>query len=292
MRRRLPILAWFALALLWGSEWMLTASLPAEPPLLSLAIRYAVAAALLLPWAIRGRIRSEPPRRLLSFALIGAGLLALPQIMLAASANGISPAWSLLALAAVPVLLAIGGHGEITTAVCGFAGVVLLLAGSLTIRPAQLPWLLFPLGGAVVLAWALVRAMAMLEGLPASALGGVLCLQCAVGAVLTAAAAAVLEQQPMLWSGASFGGVLASALFATAAAYILFYWLLRRLGPAKLGMLQWVQLLVAVAESALLTRVRPGWEFLASVLLLGVALGRAFLTQDDERGVMLQITGQ
>ena len=289
--RRLPMLAWFALALVWGSEWILSASLPAQPPLLSLSLRYAVASLLLLPWAMRGRLWQMRARDLLSVAMAGAGLLALPQILLTISAHGISPGWSLLALAAVPVLLAVGGHGEIPTAVCGFAGVVFLVANSLTIRPAQLPWLLCPLGGAVILAFTLARAAALREQLRASALGGALFVQCAVGAVLTAGAARVVERQPMVWSGAQLAGLLGSALIATVATYILFYWLLMQLGSAKLGMLQWLQLLVAVVESAVLTQVRPGWELLAGVLLIGIALRRAWSLPEDERGVMLQITG-
>lgn len=288
--RRLPILAWFTLALLWGSEWILTASLPAQPPLLSLSLRYAVASLLLLPWALRARLWQQRPRHLLKVALIGAGLLALPQIVVVISARGISPAWSLLALAAVPVLLAVGGHGEISTAMCGFAGVVLLVANSLTIHPAQLPWLLFPLGGAVILSSTLARAAAMRDELRPSSLGGALFLQCVVAAMLTAVAARVLEGQPMIWSGAQITGLFASALIATATAYILFYRLLLQLGPVKLSMLQWMQLLIAVLESAVVTRARPGWEFLAGALLIGLALRRAWMTPEDEQGVMLQIT--
>ncbi len=290
MRRHLPILAWFALALLWGSEWILIASLPAEPPLLFLSLRYALASLLLLPWAIRSHVWHQSLRQIVNIASVGAGLLALPQIMVVIAAHGISPAWSLLSLAAVPVFLAVGGHGEITTAVCGFAGVVLLVANSLTIHPAQLPWLLCPLGAAMILSFTLAHAFAMRQDLRASSLGSVLFVQCVVATVLTAAAAAALERTPLAWSGAVVGGLLGSALIATAVAYIFFYWLLLQLGPEKLGMLQWVQLLVAVAESAMLTRVRPGWEFLAGVLLIGIALRRAFLTSEDERGVMLQIT--
>jgi hypothetical protein len=148
--RRLPIrlvtLAWFALALVWGSEWLLTSSLPPEPPVLSLSLRYAIASILLLPWAMRGRVWLLGTRALLQIAMVGAGLLALPQLLLAASAHGISPGWSLLALCGVPLLLAVGGYGEIPIAVGGFAGAVLLVANSLTMHPAQLPWLLLSCG--------------------------------------------------------------------------------------------------------------------------------------------------
>jgi drug/metabolite transporter (DMT)-like permease len=286
----LPLLAWLLLALLWGSEWMLTAWLPAEPPLLSLSLRYAAASLVLLPWALRGQRVQMPRRDLLSVALVGAGLLALPQILLVVSMHGISPAWSLLALGAVPVLLAIGGQGQISTAVCGFGGVLLLLANNLTIHPAQLPWLLCPLAAATILAFTLTRAAAMREQLAGRSLGAALFVQVTVAAALTAAAAAVIERQPLAWSAGQAVGLAVGALLATVAAYVVFYWLLLRAGPARMAMLQWVQLLVAIAESALLAATRPGWEFLAGALLIAIALRRAWMFPEAEQGVMLQIT--
>jgi drug/metabolite transporter (DMT)-like permease len=108
--------------------------------------------------------------------------------------------------------------------------------------------------------------------------------------MLTAAAAAIFERQPMVWSGEQAAGVAASALIATVAAYLLFYWLLLQIGPAKLAMLQWVQLLVAAAESVIVTAARPGWELLVGVILIAVAVRRAWAAPDEEQGVMLQIT--
>ena len=66
----------------------------------------------------------------------------------------------------------------------------------------------------------------------------------------------------MIWSAAQAVGLVASALLATAAAYLVFYWLLLQIGPARVAMLQWVQLLVAAAESVVLSAARPGWESL------------------------------
>ncbi len=44
--RYLPLAAFLGLSLLWGSGWLLRASTPAQPPLRSLAIQYAIAAVI------------------------------------------------------------------------------------------------------------------------------------------------------------------------------------------------------------------------------------------------------
>ena len=282
-----PIAAFLALSLVWGSEWMLAASLPAQPALLSTAARYGVAALLLLPWAVRGRLWRRPLHRLAGCALLGVSILSLPQILIFMSGQGITPAWSLLALALVPVFLAVSGRGEITTAVCGMAGIVFLIADSLTITARQLPWLLCPFGAALLLAWALAGATERLQGM---SLVEALFVQFAVAGLVTGLAAMVAERQAMRWSVVQGVGLLASAVIATVGGYVLFFTLLARLGPATLSMLQWLQTLVAAAESAVLMHVRPGWEAAVGALLVIVALARAFADAGRDRGVMLQIT--
>ncbi len=288
MIARLPILAWFVLALLWGSEWMLAASLPAQPALRSLALRYGAAALLLLPWAVRGRPWRWPLARITAVLATGVGLLAIPQIVTAVAAQHLAAAWSLLALAAVPLMLAVAGSGEIATAMCGFAGVVFLVANGLTIHLPQAPWLLCPLAGALALTWSLKRVMSLME---AAALPAFLFVQFVVAAMLTGTVSPMLEKRSLAWSSSQAIGFLVEVLFATVAAYILFYFVLRKLGPAKVGMLQWLQLLISFAQSALLTQVRPGWEALLGAALVLIGLSRAFIIPEQDRALMLQITG-
>ena len=266
---------------------MLTASLPAEPPLLSLAIRYAVAALLLLPWALRSRCWRLPLRSIGGAVLVGAGLLAIPQILIVMAGRGIGAGWSLLALAAVPILLAIGGHGAISTAVCGFAGVVFLIAGNLEITLSQTPWLLCPLVAAVVLAWTLAHAGQLLQQITISS---ALCVQCVVAAALTAVAAAFFERAPIVWSISVGAGLVGAALIATVGGYFVFYWLLPQLGPVRLSMLQWFQLLLAAAESALLSHARPGWDSALGALLVCLGIYLAFAYPEADQGVMFKIT--
>lgn len=285
--RRASVVLWCLLAVLWGSEWMLQAALPAEPPLHSLALRYAFAAVFLLPWALRRRLGRQPRRRLFDIALVGAGLLALPQVLLATALRGIAPAWSLLALAALPILLAVGAAEAISTAVLGFSGVLLLISPSLQIRLAETPWLLLPLAAVLLLAWTLSHAVQRLLHLPFAT---VLCVQCAVASCITGCAAMALERQGMDWSAAQAGASAAAALGTTVLGYWIFYRLLREAGAMRVGMLQWAQIVLGAGESIVLMHARPGWEAALGAALVCAALLRACRGSDSGRGVMLEIT--
>jgi drug/metabolite transporter (DMT)-like permease len=125
--------AFVGLSLLWGSEWMLMTSIPEQPQLRALAIRYGLSALLLLPAAIRRRLWRRSIRSVAIAVIIGTGILCLPQILLFISSQYLSPAVGLAAMAAVPVLLAISGRFSITTAVGGLAGVLFLMSNGLSI---------------------------------------------------------------------------------------------------------------------------------------------------------------
>lgn len=266
---------------------MLTASLLPQPVLLSLAIRFLLAAVVLSPWAVRERVWQAPLRGLANAAILGAGILCLPQILIVLGSRGVAPSLSLVALAAVPVLLAIGGKGTIPTAVCGIAGVIFLSGSDLNVSIRQLPWLLCPIAAACLLAWALARAE---DGHGGLSIAGSLFIQCVVAASLFGMVSRVFERQPIGWSGPAVAGFAASALLTAVSGYLLFYWLLGRLGAARLSTLQWTQTLVATIESAALMHLRPGWESLAGAALIGIALLRAFSCRDNDQGVILQIT--
>jgi drug/metabolite transporter (DMT)-like permease len=105
--RYLPIATFLGLSLLWGSEWMLTASLPPQPHLRALALQYGIAAGLLLPWAIHRRLWRRPLLSLVHVVIVGIGMLCLPQILIFIGNGRVPPAVSLVALAAVPVWLAV-----------------------------------------------------------------------------------------------------------------------------------------------------------------------------------------
>jgi drug/metabolite transporter (DMT)-like permease len=284
MRNRC-LAAFLGLSLLWGSEWMLTASIPAQPHLRALAIRYGLGALLLLPWTIRRRIWRRPVRSIAIAILAGIGILCLPQILISTSSRNLSPAVGLAAMAAVPVLLAISGRLSITTAVCGLAGVLFLAGNGLGIAMHQIPWLLLPLAAAALLALALTAVEKHLRGI---SIAEALFVQCAISALLLWIVS-LLEHQAVTWSTTAALGFLIDAASMTVGGYLLFYWLLGKSGAATASVLQWTQPLIATVESVVLLHIRPDWAAVLGAILIVAATVGIFLNW-DARGVIIEIT--
>jgi drug/metabolite transporter (DMT)-like permease len=285
--RYLPLAAFVGLSLLWGSGWLLRASTPAQPRLRSLAIQYAIAAAVLLPWAIRRRLWRRPLRSIVTAVIVGLGILCLPQLLIFMSAGKLSPAITVACLAMVAVFLAITGRLAITPAVVGLAGVLFLLDRGLDISVRQLPWLLLPLTAAGVLAWGLGTAEKHMQRLSiVEALFG----QCVASAVLLFLASEILEDEAVNWSVTVATGFAISAVFATVCGYLLFYWLLGKFGAGRVSTLQWTQPLVATLETLLLAGGHPDWSLITGATLIVFAVLWVLSNREDGGGVIFEIT--
>jgi drug/metabolite transporter (DMT)-like permease len=284
---RRPFLVFVVLSLLWGSEGMLAALLPQPPRLYSLAIQYGISAICLLPWAIRRHLWRRKLRSIAEAVLVGIGILCLPQVFFFIAGRSLAPAVSLVALALTPLFLAISNRFTIPLAICGFAGVLFLTDRNIHISTAQLPWLLLPLSAVGVLAWTLAIAERWMCDL---SLAEVLFTQCAVSAVLLLIASYMLEAETVIWSPITAIAIAGQAILSVVCAYLLFYWLLRASGAARVSTLQWTQPLFAVAESAALMQMRPEWSEVGGAALIVIATMLAFSNWDRGRGVFFEIT--
>jgi drug/metabolite transporter (DMT)-like permease len=278
--------AFLGLSLLWGSEWILTSSLPAQPRLRALALQYGISAALLLPWVIRRRLWRRSLLCIAHVVIIGTGILCLPQILIFASNGKLSPVLPLVALATVPVLLAIAGRLTISPAVCGFAGVLFLCDQGLYIAMRQWLWLLLPLTAACLLAWALTGAVVHMQEI---SLVEALFLQCVVAAPLLWVASQLLEHEALTWSATAATAFVVNAALTTICGYLLFYWLLSKFGAGRVSMLQWMQPLVATAESVMLMHIKPDWTVIVGAILIVIAILWAFSNRDDEGEYSLRL---
>jgi drug/metabolite transporter (DMT)-like permease len=284
MRR--PAVGFLILSLLWGSEWMLTASFPSPPLLSGFAVRYGIAALLLLPWAVRRSVWRRGARTLSETALIGFGVLCLPQFLIWISTPHLPPAVFVIALALVPVLLAVAGRIALGTAMCGLAGILFLIGNGVNVGTREVPWLSLPAAAAAILAWSLVMAEKRLQG---ATIVETVFVQCLAGAVFFAGCSRAAPAELATWPVALVAVSAFTAGISTVGGYLLFYALLRQYGAGRISTLQWAQTLIATTESAALLRVRPSWEGYLGAGLIVVGLVLA-LSSDREGGVMLEIT--
>jgi drug/metabolite transporter (DMT)-like permease len=227
------------------------------------------------------------PHNFIHVVLVGAGILCFPQILIFLSSGKLPPVMPIVALATVPVLLAISDRLTITLAVCGLAGVLFLVDHSLDISMHSSLWLLFPLAAACVLAWALASAEKHMQEVP---IVDALFWQCVASALLLLIASQLLEHEAITWSATAAMDFVANAALITVCGYLLFYWLLRTFGAGRVSMLQWTQPLVATVESTVLIRIRPDWTVITGVILIVLAIVWAFSNRDDAGGVLFEIT--
>jgi drug/metabolite transporter (DMT)-like permease len=219
--------------------------------------------------------------------IVGIGMLCLPPILIFMGNGRLPPIVSLVALAAVPVLLAVGGRLMITPAVCGLAGVLFLADQGPDISLRQSLWLLFPLAATCLLAWALACAEKIMGEISiAEALFG----QFTVCSFLLFIASQLMEHEALTWSATTAMGFAIDAALIVVCGYLLFYWLLGKLGAGRVSTLQWTQPFVATAESAALMAIRPGWAFISGGILIVIATVWVFSNRDQAGGVLFEIT--
>ena len=283
--RLLVTLAFGLICLIWGTTWaVIQIGLRGTPPLSGVAIRFAIAATLLLVVARTvgvklGRTRKE------KILWLANGFLS---FIIAYGVVYWSEQWVPSGLAAVlfatyPLFVAMVGHfalpgealsvKEILGIAIGFGGVGVIFSENLA-----------ALGGHQVH----LAAMVMLISPLAAALGTVMVKRWGSGVhpfslaagpmVVTAGVMGVLafwleRGRSFVWNADSIGALLYLAICGSAVAFLLYYWLLSFLPAKRLALTAYIIPLVAVSVGVLrgeplLPRVLVG----AVLVMGGVAL--------------------
>ena len=283
---------YLALSVIWGSSWLPQQSLARQAaPLAAGALRFALAALILLPFVVR-RLPELTARRgalarvlLVDPLVMGATLLALPYGLAVWAGQHYAGGWTPLLYAALPLLAATDGWRPAMIAAIG--ATLIVLNGSLPLSPLRAAWALPILLGVASQAFALHyarRRTPLLAGF-------------AVQLIFTAAVLGVLsfafEPAPRVIAptGASVLSLAVVASVATALAYWLYFRLLRDLTPAQAASTQWLQFVITVGEGALVFRVRPSWMMLAGLAVL-VACSARLLFAPVREDVTIRFTPQ
>jgi drug/metabolite transporter (DMT)-like permease len=261
-------LLFIALCVIWGIPYLLIRVAVRElPPPALVFLRTAPAALLLVPLALRrGELRPLLARWhwVVAYTVVE---LALPWLLLSHAEQRLSSSLAGLLVATVPLIAAVlyraVGAGEhfdarrLTGLFVGFAGVAALVGIDMTGTD--------PLAIAEVLVVALCYATGplvvsrRLAGLPAL---GVITASLALTAVGYAPAG--LRSMPASVSAETVGAVAALALVCTMLAFLLFFALIREVGPSRTTVITYVNPLVAVLL---------GVVILSEPLTLGIAVG-------------------
>jgi drug/metabolite transporter (DMT)-like permease len=255
--------AWFwllALGAIWGASYMFIAlGLRDLSPAMVAFLRIALAAAVLVPVALaQGALAGARPYAGW-LVLVGAVQVAGPFLLISAGETEISSSLAGILVAAAPLftaLLAIWvDHEErsqglrLAGVLIGFAGVGLLLGVDLGGSGAEL------LGGLAVVAAALGYAIGgllvkhRLAGMAPVGMSGLVMTASAV-LLLPVAVGTAPGSFPSLGPVAA---IVALGVLGTGAAFVIFYWLISTVGPAR---------------TLLVTYIAPGFAIVYGALFL------------------------
>ena len=275
----LIVLAFVVVCLIWGTTWaVIQVGLRGIPPFTGVAIRFAIAAALLFAVAAALGIKIGRTRKEIAI-WIGNGILSFTIAYGAVywSEQYVPSGLAAILFAIYPLVVTGVGHfvlsgekvtlGEVLGIVIGFSGVGMIFSEDLA-----------ALGGREVYTGALVMLLAPISAAfgtivvkrwgtdihPFSLSGGPM----AVTAVVMGVVALGLEyERTFVWNAESIGALLYLSICGSAVTFFLYYWLLTLIPAKRLALTAYIIPFIAVAVGLLL-----GEELMQPRLLAGAAL--------------------
>lgn len=291
-------LLFIALCVIWGLPYLFIRVAVRElPPPALVFLRTAPAGLLLVPFAFRGgRLRPLLARWrwVLVYTVVE---LCVPWLLIAHAEESISSSTAGLLVATVPLIGAVlyraagvADHFDarrLAGLFIGFAGVVALvgldLGGNDPVAMAEM--------GVVALCYAsgpliISRKLADLQAI------GVITASLVVTAVLFAPAG--VATMPSSLSAATIGSVVVLAVVCTVVAFLVFFALIREVGPARSTVITYVNPLVAVllGVAILSEPVTLGIAVGMPLILLGSVLGTAPSLRPADGGASQDVSSE
>jgi drug/metabolite transporter (DMT)-like permease len=285
---------YFAFALccaIWGSTWLAIRVVVRDvPPFRAATIRFVIAAAILLVFAIAQNTPLPTTRReWRAIAILGITMMALPYGLLFWAEQHITSSVTAVLYSSLPLCVALltptmtgkpVPRAAIYSMLIAIGGIAILFQVDLraSVRTA--------LGGTAVLIAVVSSAFSSIFAKkethlvhPVVATG----LQLIIGAAFLGTASVLMESnEPSRWTRASITALIFLATFGSAIAFAVFYWLLRHMHAYQLSTINLVVPFVAIAEGALILQefITP-MMLLAAVVVLG-AVGFVLKAESDE----------
>lgn len=285
-RRTSALVGLILVMVVWGSTYVVTKAAGREfPPLTLAVVRYLIASAVLVPIAIAGGGLMRLPRPIPLAPLVWMGLTGIAILTVGFNYGLVYGSASQGALvyalgpAAVAVAAVLGlGEALSTRRIAGIllsvAGTALVVASGEMDRAAPRPFLgaLCMLAGVVAWAYYTVIAKRLADADQVVVIAWVSIIGTAM---LVPLAAFELLQSPMPrptlggWMGTLFLGAVASA-----AAYVVYSWVLRELDASLVGAYFTLDPIIGVASAVVfLGEVLRGWQAVGGLIaLLGMWL--------------------
>jgi drug/metabolite transporter (DMT)-like permease len=270
--------AFAAMAILWGVPYLLirVAVVEVSPVVVSWG-RLLIAAAILVPFAAGRGALLPALRRWPWLVLLGAFYMALAWTLLPLAERTLPSSLTAIVISGVPIVVTLmelprerPSALRILGLVLGLCGVGALVGLDIGVGRSQLIALGFLLVVLVCYAAGPVLTRARLGGLDPIANAGVP----AASAVVILSPLVALNWPARLPSTPVLIAIVALGLFCSAAALVVWFWLIAEVGPARAAVVPYLNPAVAVLAGALVLHERIG---LGAVVGLVLILGGSYL---------------
>jgi len=249
-------LAYAVLCLIWGSTWLAIRIVVHDvPPLRAAAWRFVAAGILLLVLALLQK-RSWPrvASQWNSILVLGVTMMGLPYCLLFWAEQHVMSSMTAALYSAMPLTVSLFTPAmmhlkvprqAVYAMVVGFGALLTLFLDLRTSR-----WAL--IGGFAVLismtlsSWSVVYAKLRLREVDTVVATG---LQLLFGSVVSLWGTWALEaHRPAQWTMPALLGIVFLAIFGSAAAFVIYYWLLKRFQPYQLSTISLIAPIIALVE--------------------------------------------
>lgn len=296
---RAQIAGYVSLCLIWGSTWLTIRMLVRNvPPLEGAALRFGVAAALLLGLAAaQKRHWPKDKQQWKALLVLGLTMMAVPYALIFWAEQSITSSMTAVLYGSSPLVVALltplmmqrsVPRRAVFALVVGFGGILVLFYRALE-NAREVEAGAAVLGAVLLSSWSSVYAKPRLRDIDAVVSTA---LQLLFGSVFLLWGTWALEpHQSASWSPPALFALAFMTLFGSCFAFVIYYWLLKKMQPYQLATVNLVVPIVAVIEGALLYQERiPFVMVIAMVLVLGsvgAVLRAESLGRSDEGSLLL-----
>jgi drug/metabolite transporter (DMT)-like permease len=279
---RSHIVAYVVLCLIWGSTWLAIRVVVQDvPPLKAAAIRFLVGGLLLLGLGLAQRRRwPREGRSWRAILILSATIMAIPYGLLFWAEQHVLSSMAAILFSAMPLMVALltpvmmgrkVPRNAVFALVVAFGGLLALLFTELRTSRSEL------LGGAAVMAammlsgWSIVYAKKTLQEVDSVVSTG---LQLLLGsAALFWGRWALEAHRQAHWSGPSIAALAFLTIFGSCLAFVVYYWLLKRIEPYQLSTTSLIVPIIAVLEGALFYREQVSLTMLVAMAVVLISVG-------------------
>lgn len=301
---RSHLVGYAALCLIWGSTWMAIRVTVADiPPLQAAALRFLAAAlALIVLAALQGKRRPRDRRQWNALLILSLTMMALPYGLLFWAEQYVTSGMTAILYSSMPLIVALMmplmkhkpvPRRAVFSMVMAFGGLLVLIYQGMSTNGRALLGCAAILLAVLLSAWSSVYAKSRIQEVDAVVSTGIQFLFAA--AALGWSTWALEAHRHAVWTRSAILAMMFLIVFGSCAAFVIYYWLLKRMQPYQLSTISLIVPVVAVLEGAWLGGEAVPFIMIVAIAVVLGSVSTVLLARDephDETGKVLMIKGE